>query len=176
MVQATLRHDRLRRRRTHQNLFAAGTNCDRRRKEKTVGDGVANLSRRNLAWRRLGRAPQTVPEFRWRLAAGSCYAEGERTRRACRFQRPRWKHREMCSTGRRTRQPWAAVLPIPKRADGTQAQTGRVVSALCADSFEPPAFVARHSAASARRRQAGCSHGAGGERCVAGKCELRGQE
>jgi hypothetical protein len=28
------------------------------------------------------------------------------------------------------------------------------VSALCADSFEPPAFVMRHSAAPARRRQA----------------------
>jgi hypothetical protein len=42
--------------------------------------------------------------------------EGERTRLACRFQRPRWKHRGKVFDGASNTTAGAAVLPIPQSA------------------------------------------------------------
>ena len=59
MVQEISRPDRLRRRRTHQNLFAARTNCDRRRIELSHGSSASRFG----APARLGAESGALPNF-----------------------------------------------------------------------------------------------------------------
>jgi hypothetical protein len=89
------------------------------------------IRNRQLAVGRLC-AGRSAPAMRWAERSATHHAakvanpkwKGERTRPRVPFPAPRWKHcaRRMGSTRRQTRQPRAAVLPIP--AIGKSAHEG----------------------------------------------------